>query len=311
MVRPLRFAAPLAAAAVLSLSSFASAGDLSVRDEAEVLSHADVDALRALVAKAPFDVRVVATNSFSTQGDLSRYVRSLVSEPNIVVIGIDPAHHHVQVHFGTGSHVPQPAWAGIESAGNDSFKRFAWEQGAADIVRASENAVTPGSAPAATAPGGRSPLSFLGPLLLILLVGGVIGAVVFFARRRSQGGGGVGPYGYGGGGPTGGPGGGYPGAAGGYYGPGQPGGMGALGGGILGAGVGGLAGYELGKLEGEREQQNRDYDAGGGGGGGFDAGGGGSDGGGGNYDAGGGGSSWDDGGGGGGGGDSGGGGFDA
>ena len=224
-----------------------------MRDEAHVFSAGDADALRGVVARAPFDARLVTTSAYPDQAGFSRYVGSLVAEPNMVVVGIDPQHRHVQVHFGTGTHIPQAAWPDIEHAGNDAFKRGAWEEGGADVFRAAERAVT-ASGGAAVTPSASQGVSLLGPLVLVLLVGGVLVAVVMFARRRSQGfvGGGYGGPGYGAPGP-------YNGGGGPYYGPGgQPGGMGPLGGGIIGAGLGGLAGYELGKMEGERERE-RDF----------------------------------------------------
>jgi hypothetical protein len=307
-----RFLAPVLAAGLLAVAVDANAGSLVVRDEAQVFTPGDTEQLRAIVAKAPFDARLVTTTSYADQPGFSRFVGTLVSEPNMVVLGIDPTHHHVQVHFGTGSHIPQASWPAIERAGNDAFKRAAWEEGGADIFRAAATAVSTGGGAAApvTSPAGDSGGSLLGMGLIVMLVIGVIFvaivAAVLFAifRRRSPG---YGSVGYGGGAP-------YPGGGGPYYGPGGTrGAMGPLGGGLIGAGLGGVAGYELGKMEGEREQ--RGYDQGG-----FGAGGGGSStSGNGSFDAGGGGSSWDDSGssggggsdfGGGGGGDSGGGGSD-
>jgi hypothetical protein len=307
-----RWLTPVLAVGLLAVAVDAGAGTLTVRDEAQVFNAADTAQLRAIVAQAPFDARLVTTNAYADQAGFSRFVGQLVSEPDMVVVGIDPQHHHVQVHFGKGSRIPQSDWPAIESAGNDAFKRGAWEQGGADIFRAAAAAVS-------TSGGGTSPVtspvsggggSFLGIGLLVMIVAGILLAAVLFAvfRRRAPGygaGTGYGP-GYGGGGP-------YPGG-GPYYGPGgQPGGMGPLGGGLIGAGLGGVAGYELGKMEGEREQRGFDQ------GGGFDPGGGSSGSDNGSFDAGGGGSSWDDSGssgggggdfGGGGGGDSGGGGSD-
>jgi len=285
-----RFLAPVLAVGLLAVAADANAGSLVMRDEAQIFTPADTTQLRAVVATAPFDARLVTTTSYADQPGFSRFVGTLVSEPNMVVIGIDPQHHRVQVHFGTGSHIPQADWPAIERAGNDAFKRSAWEEGGADIFRAASTAVTRGGGAATTpvtspaAPAADSGGSFLGVGLVIMLVVGVILAAVLFAvfRRRSPG---YGSVGYGGGAPY--PGG-YPGGGGPYYGPGGTrGAMGPLGGGIIGAGLGGVAGYELGKMEGEREQ--RGYDQGG-----FGGGGGGSTDNGGNYDAGGGGSSFDD-----------------
>ncbi len=302
-----RLLAPVLAVGLLAVAVDASAGTLTMRDEAQVFTPGDTAQLRSIVAQAPFDARLVTTNSYPDQAGFSRFVGTLVSAPNMVVVGIDPQHHHVQVHFGTGSHIAEANWPTIERAGNDAFKRSAWEEGGADIFRAATTAVGQGAVTApGTSPSTAGSGSFLGVGLFIMLVVGVILAVTLYAvfRRRSPG---YGSVGYGGGAP-------FPGGQGPYYGPGGTrGAMGPLGGGLIGAGLGGVAGYELGKMEGERERRGFDQ-------GGFDAGGGGSS----TPDtgssaAGGGGSRWDDSGssgggggdfGGGGGGDSGGGGSD-
>ena len=275
-------------AGALAVAAPAQAGGLRVRDDAHVLTADDASRLRAVLAAAPFDGSLAVTNVYPDAEELSHFAHSLVNEPNMVAVAVDPQHRHVQVHFGTGSRVPRGEWAGIERAGTDDFRRGDWEGGAAAIFRAAANAAAASGAGEAVpvAPEQARP-SFFGPGLLFLLLAGGI-AVAYFAWRRSTYGGGYGGPTYGPpGGPYGGPGypPGYPGGA-------PQGGMGPLGGGLIGAGLGGLAGYELGKLEGEREERDRDMPVERGGvvddGGDFDAGGGGS--------------SWDDGGGDGGGG---------
>lgn len=266
----------VAALLALAFPRYASAGALRIRDDAHVLAGAEAEQLRSDIASAPFDARLVVTSDYAEVDDLSHYVGSLVDAPNVVAVGIDPRHRHVQVHFGRGSGIARADWAAIETAGNDDFRQGHWAAGAGAIFRTASHAV--GDAPATPREQPAAAPSRVGSILLwTLLIGGGIAAFSFFARRRS--GYGVGGPGYGGG-----PYGGSP-----YGGP-SPGGMGPVGGGIVGAGLGGLAGYELGKLEGEREERverEREYDDGRG----RDDG---------NYDAGGGGSSWDDGGGGGG-----------
>jgi hypothetical protein len=264
--------------APLCFAHDAYAGALQVRDPSHLLSADDVGRLRSTIGAAPFDARLVVTSEFSDVQDLSRFVSSLVVEPNMVVVGLDPQHRHVQVHFGTGSRVARSAWPAIERSGNDEFRRGDWEGGVAAIFQAATHAV--GSAPGdTTAPGNPRP-SLLGPGTLLLLVIGAIGIGLYFAWRRSTYAqiGPPGPQGYGAP-PY--PGGGYPP---GYPGYPQQGGLGPMGGGLIGAGLGGLAGYELGKLEGERERERERPEFGGSSG--DDPGG--------NYDEGGGGSSWDD-----------------
>jgi hypothetical protein len=262
----------------------AFAGTLQVRDSASVFSAADRAQIDAAVQRCPFDVRVVTSAEYADAASFSRYVGGLVSEPNQIVVGLDPTHRHTQVHFGTGSQIDASSWPGIERAGNTAFRDGRWGPGVVAILEAAWTAVSPGSA---TGPSSRTaPSASFGQVTLLFLL--PVAAVIFVAVvliRRSMSCGGRRP-GYG-----------YPGYGAGYP-PGRSG-MGPLGGGIIGAGLGGLAGYELGKLEGERESRGGSFDSGSS-----------SDSGGGSFDAGGGGSSWDSGSGsdfGGGGGDSGGG----
>jgi hypothetical protein len=286
------------------LAGDARAGSLQIRDEPHVLAGDDAARLRSTMADAPFDGRLVFTSSYPDSQDLSRYVASLVSEPDMVVVGVDPQHHHVQVHFGTSSRIPSSAWPGIERAGNEAFRRGDWEGGAAAIFREAERSV---SGTGIATPDGRAAPAPSGPGFILVVVAGIVGVgliAAFLLRRRGAPGYPGAAPGYGqppyGGGPAYGSGYGYGGAP-------PHGGMGPLGGGLIGAGLGGLAGYELGKMEGEREERDREGRWGGGDDRGDDRGGG-------NFDAGGGGSDWDDGGGGGGfdggGGDGGGGGSD-
>jgi hypothetical protein len=292
----------LASAVVLSavtLARDAYAGSLGVRDDTHALSAGDVASLRAVVASAPFDGRLLVTDAYPDVQDLSRYAGSLVAEADIVVVGLDPQHHHVAVHFGSGSRVPRAERPSIERAGNDAFRRGDWATGVAAIFQSASRAAAEAPAPGAQAPEAladrRTQPSMFSPGLVLLVVVGILGVAIYLARRRSA----VGNQSYGAR-PYGGPGYGGPG----YGGPGYPpgaGGLGPLGGGMIGAGLGGLAGYELGKLEGERQEHVRDggprddrgpgtdtdtgFDDGGGGsswddgggGGGFDGGGGGSD----------------------------------
>jgi hypothetical protein len=268
--------AVLAFFAALAFQRPAFAGTLQIRDEAHVLAAGDAERLKSAVSTAPFDARLVLSSDYPEPQDLSRFVGSLIDEPNMVAVGVDPKHRHVQVHFGRGTGIEHSEWAAIETAGNGAFRNGDWAEGSAAIFRTAAQSVTGTVASPANAPHALG----VGKLVMILLVvGGGVALIGFLARRFRSGpynGPGYGGPGYGGygGGPYAGP----------PYGP--QGGMGPVGGGLIGAGLGGLAGYELGKLEGEREQRGGGYD---------DRAGVARDE---NYDAGGGGSSWEDAGGG-------------
>jgi len=291
--------------ATLFSAGLAQAGTLQVRDDAALLTSSDRSALQAAASRAPFDVRLLTSSTYPDQASFSRYVGGQVSEPNMIVVGLDPVNHHTQVHFGTGTRIAQSNWSAIERAGNTQFRDKHWVAGVTSIVDQASASVGTGSlAPASqgqsqSSGGGWGIWIFLLVIGIPILVIVLIVAAVRRAARGVLGGGGGYAGGYGGG--YGGPGPGYGGPGYGGY---NQGGMGPVGGGLIGAGLGGVAGYELGKMAGERERN--EY---GGGGGSYDSGSsGGSNDGGGSFDAGGGGSSWDSGGG---GGDSGGGGGDS
>jgi len=260
----------------------AVAGTLEIRDDRGTLSPGDTARLRSVIQSATFDARLAITSDYADARELSRYVGSLLNSGNMIAVGLDTQHRHVQIHFGSASGIPQSAWGDVERAGNDSFRRGDWTQGVESILRSAmaSTRALPGQAPVARP-------SIVGPVFGLLVAAGVIGLLIYLARRSRSYGNYDGGYGtpvdprYGPQ-PWGGPGG--------SYGPGA-GGMGPLGGGIIGAGLGGLAGYELGKMEGERERSLEERRHGGGGfddSGNFDDRGG--------FDAGGGGSSWGDGG---------------
>jgi Domain of unknown function (DUF5129) len=285
--------ASLVFVALASVARPAWAGTLHVRDEAHILSASDQGRIRAAVSAAPYDARLVVTSEYPDAAELSRYVGSLVSEANMVVVGLDSEHRHVQVHFGTATRIAHSSWTPIERAGNDAFRRGAWADGVVAIYDEAARAYERGPGTGAqAAPAVQARPSLLGPFLFLLVIAGVVAIAVQIARRRQQPfGGPMGP-GYGPGaysGPNYPPG--YP------MGPPQGGGMGPVGGGLIGAGLGGLAGYELGKMAGERDERERgpvredrgvppagsddNFDAGGGGSSWDDQGGGGGDGGGG------------------------------
>jgi hypothetical protein len=246
----------------------ASAGTLHVSDDAGVFSAGQLSTLRRQVDGYDFDVRLVTTSSYTSKSDLGGYVHRFVTEPNIVVIGLDPQHHHVSVHFGTGTGIPDSAFKPIESAGIPSFKDADWTGGVTAILDRAEKSVEhrggASSGPVRTvSPGAVSsgPSHGAGGLFwLVVLGGGLVFLIWLIARRRSPGvppAAGYGPPGGGGGPPMGGYGG-YGPPAGGYGAP--PAGSGSgLGAGLVGAGVGGLIGYELGKEVAEHHHRRDDY----------------------------------------------------
>ncbi|MEZ4390292.1 MAG: hypothetical protein R3A48_04285 [Polyangiales bacterium] len=288
-IRSLSRALALSLPLGLALGGVANAGTLQVRDEASLLTPADVSALRAQVEAQPFDVRVWTTRSGTDRAAFDARVGRLVASPRMVVIAVDPVHRRTSVHFGLSTGVAAERYQAIRDAGATSFRTSEWRGGLSAIVRA-----TGESATMRPARGARS-TGF--PWALVLLGVGTIAGVallVRFVRGRAQQMGGYpgsnpnapgyydpnaghGGMNYGPGyGPNYGPG------YGPNYGPGYgPSGGSGLGAGLVGAGLGGLAGYAIGRSMSNTESHGAEHGSFGSshdaGGGDFDAGGGASD----------------------------------
>jgi hypothetical protein len=253
-----RSVAALFAVGMLAFAPAASAGSLHTTDDADLFSSAQLGAIRSHVDADDFDVRLLTSSSYASKSDFGNYVHRFVTEPNVVVIGVDPTHRHVSVHFGTGTRIADSEFKTIESAGIPYFKDGDWKGGVLAIVDRAEKAV-------GTAPGGgygagthtrttsttsrSSGGSVFGFVMWTVLLLGVIGLLGWLFTRRSASsttyvsGGGYGPPPMGGYGP------GYgPPPPGPYYGGGGGSGLGSN---IASAGIGGLIGYEIGKEVGE------------------------------------------------------------
>ena len=235
----------------------ASAGALHTTDDAGVLTPSQLAAVRSRAQGCDFDVRVITTSSYASKSDLGNYVHRFVTEPNLVVIGLDPVHRHVSVHFGTGTRIADSEFKAIESAGVASFKDGDWAGGVDAILDRAEKAVGTGGGRRAPAGGTAAPASESGGglgLFGIVAIVGVLGLVVWLvARRRSSGP--VGGYGP--------PMGGGPPMRGGYgmppTGP-QYGGGSGMGGNIVSAGLGGLVGFTRSARRSGEGHHRRDDD---------------------------------------------------
>ncbi len=259
-----RMVALVALAIAVLFALPAIAGTLHTTDDAGVLTQSQLATVRSRAQGYDFDVRLITSSSYTSKSDLGGYVHRFVTEPNIVVIGLDPVHRHVSVHFGTGTRIADSEFSAIESAGVASFKDGDWAGGVVAILDRAEKAVGTGGGQRTSAVGtsaSTSPStgsSGLGGFFWIIVI--AAGAGILFwvvSRRRSSGPQPMGGYG---GPPVGGyggpPVGGYGGPpVGGYggppVGPSYGGGGSGLGTNIAAAGLGGLVGYELGKEVGE------------------------------------------------------------
>ena len=151
--------AATALAVSIAAAPAAQAGTLHVQDDTHQLSPDGVRQVQRAVGEAPFDGRLLVTGEYPEAEDLSRHVHALVTSPDVVAVGIDPAHRHVQVHFGSGSSIPRSDWTAIERAGNDAREKGDFAGGATAIFTAAgssvagtveEQPIHPGMAPSQT-----------------------------------------------------------------------------------------------------------------------------------------------------------------
>jgi hypothetical protein len=159
LIRRLAALITLALAVLFALP--ASAGALRTSDDAGLFTSKQLDSIRGRTAGYAFDVRLVTTTSYTTKSDLGGYLHRFVTEPNLVVIGLDPTHHHVSVHFGTGTGIADSEFKAIDTAGNPSFKDSDWTGGVLAILDRAQKAAAPAARRVRRRPSG--PRSATGP----------------------------------------------------------------------------------------------------------------------------------------------------
>ncbi len=124
----------------LLMAGVASANKVAIKDNANVMSAGQYTSLLAETSRWPFELRVV-TNTYSSKAALEQAVHQCVNSPNVVCVGLDPTHHGVRVHFGTGTGVRPSDFNLIAAAGNSFFKSNDWLGGIESIAdRALESA---------------------------------------------------------------------------------------------------------------------------------------------------------------------------
>jgi hypothetical protein len=231
----------------------AFAGSVTIKDDANILSSSDENALRSDVSSLGYNVIFV-----TTAGNPNQLTNRAASEINSVgsrgvVLALDTAGQTAVQSRGLNLSPSQES--SIAQAARSNFQSRNWRSGFESMLNATNQYARVSSGSASTSTSNRSSgggFPFFGCLVIGLIA---LVAISFFGfgRRRTINntmmgrgpnyGPGYGPNygpGYGGYGPG--------------YGPGyNQGGIGPLGGGAIGAGLGGLVGYELGKEAGRHE----------------------------------------------------------
>jgi hypothetical protein len=258
------------------------AASVNINDQAKVL---DQNKVRSAAQNLPYPVNIYTVNNFTgTSSDFDQQARSHITSPNLIVIAIDTAHHHLTIVGGSKVPLSNSQYNEAINAFRSNYSSGGYTGATIAAINALQSSLSSGSGNGSgngtgqgSSNGSGFSLSGFGWLCCIGLL--VLAAIAVFGvligrRRGFLGGRPMGgpmnapfqqPYnqGY----PPGNYGQGYPP---GYYGPGYPQGQGMnpwVAGG-LGAAAGGLLGYGLGREQGEdqaREQgQNDGGDFGGG-----------------------------------------------
>jgi hypothetical protein len=239
----------------------AAADAVTINDASHVL---DATRVQTEAATLPDPVMIFTTTRFADDNAaFDTEAQSKVTTPNVIVIAINTQSHHLAIRTGAKSRVSQSGAQAAVQAFIQAFRANPDYTGATiaaltSLRSAIQNAPATGGGHAAPARRSTSGSPFGGIAGLVCLAVVVIAVVAIgvavarrFGRRRAASYGSDPGYG--------GPGYGGPG----YGGPGYGGGGGVnpwVAGGA-GAVAGGVLGYELGRMEGGREERNRDaYD---------------------------------------------------
>ncbi|MDQ2806990.1 MAG: hypothetical protein M3Z04_08795 [Chloroflexota bacterium] len=241
--------------------------DVTIQDDAKVLSAAAQTSIRQAAQNAPFAVTVWTNSTAPSKDAFYQSVRDRVNSDE-VVFGVDPVHKWSYISARSNTGLTRALLDQAQATANTSFGNSDWAGGftaainnlataapAAPVGSTGSGSTNPGSVPASNSGGGFN-FGFGACLIPLLLLG--VGA--FFLRNRFGGqrttmpqqgtgyppnaGPGYGQPGYGQ------PGYGQPGYGQPGYGQ-QGGGLGGLAAGGLGALAGGAIGYEIGKNQGQ------------------------------------------------------------
>lgn len=104
---------------------------MQIQDTTGSLSALDRDMLSGI--STPLDVNILLTAADSRPG-LEIQVHDMVTTANTLAIGVDPVHHYVFTHFGTGTGIRKADYLAIEKAGNAEFHAGHWGAGLRAIV---------------------------------------------------------------------------------------------------------------------------------------------------------------------------------
>ena len=121
---------PILCALLLALLPLAAwAGKVEFRDEAAILAPAVRQDIAARFSAFPFSARVITSTASPSRAALESRAASFLTSPDMIVVGIDPAHRYTVVRVGSGLNLEPGTFSQIAVAGNPSFKGGQWGAG--------------------------------------------------------------------------------------------------------------------------------------------------------------------------------------
>lgn len=121
---------PILCTLLLALLPFAAwAGKVEFRDEAAILGPAVRQDIAARFSAFPFSARVITSTASPSRAALESRAASFLTSPDMIVVGIDPAHRYTVVRVGSGLNLEPGTFSQIAVAGNPSFKSGQWGAG--------------------------------------------------------------------------------------------------------------------------------------------------------------------------------------
>ena len=163
---------------------------IKIHDDAALLSSSDRSAIESAASSWRFDTHLLIRVVPGT-GELDDAAHAAITAPGVVVIAIDPTHHHTAVRFGTATRVKPADYDSIAKAGNAHFRAGEWGAGIAAIgTRAEASAEAKVAMAVSNEPvvieQGLSTGAWVGISLLFAAIVGVIVLVVRRMRRNEE-----------------------------------------------------------------------------------------------------------------------------
>lgn len=176
----------LMGAVVVLLAGIAGAKvSMVTTGDVPVLTPGDLSVLQSESARWPFELRVLS-GSYGSKRELGAAVHECVSAPNVVCVGIDPAHRYTETHFGNMTGVRPNDYNLVGSAGNSAFHDRQWRVGIERIADRANESIHSAAAVTVVQPTIKETESYAGVWISLFAVVAALLAVGIIWRWRKR-----------------------------------------------------------------------------------------------------------------------------